>query len=188
MTDLIRNFVSAAAAAALAAAGPCQAAAAQRSTPPAPCLSLAELRAMTTYALPSALDGVIRHCSPYLAEGGFLRRSGPGLVASYAAGRADAWPGAKAAFLKLAGEKEPESLDMVARMPDSTLQPFVEGMIGGLVGSKLKPGQCVLAETMIRLLAPLPPGNTAELLSTIAALAADKPNKGVPGPLAVCGG
>jgi hypothetical protein len=73
-------------------------------------------------------------------------------------------------------------------MPDSTLQPFVEGMIGGLVGSKLKPGQCVLAETMIRLLAPLPPGNTAELLSTIAALAADKPNKGVPGPLAVCGG
>ena len=58
-------------------------------------------------------------------------------------------------------------------------------MIGGMIGSKLKPGQCVIADKMMRLLAPLPPENTSELLGTILELAGgDK--KSAPGGLAIC--
>ena len=167
--------------AALAFAMPAQAA--QPAGAPA-CLSQADLRAMAAYALPSALEGVIERCSPTMAAGGYLRRQGPGLVSRYAAGKQAAWPAAKGALLQFAGDKDAQAADAIDDLPDQAIQPFVDAMIAGMVGGQLKPEQCGLAERLMRLLAPLPPENTAELLGLLVQLGA-KDKKG-PGNLTFC--
>ena len=167
---------------AAAAAMPAQAAAAQ-----AQCLSPPEVRALTTFAMPSVLGGLIDHCAAQIGANGFMTTQGQNLVASYAARKNAAWPTARKAFFRLAGTRKDtgEATDMMEKLPDAALQPFVEGMIGGMIGAKLKPGQCVIADKLMRLLAPLPPENTAELLGTILELA-DRDDKTGPGGLSIC--
>ena len=182
MIKISRNISSTMAFLAAALAMPAQAAAAQTE-----CLSSTEVRALTTFAMPSVLTGLIDHCAPEVGTGGYMTTQGRNLISSYAAHKDSAWPTARKAFFRLAGTKSgsSEATDMMAKMPDAALQPFVEGMIGGMIGAKLKPGQCVIADKMMRLLAPLPPENTSELLGTILELAgADK--KTGPGGLAIC--
>ena len=180
MLGTVRTIAHCVALVAAAVAVPVQAAEAQ-------CLAPAEVRALATFAMPSVLTGLIDHCTPEVGATGFMSTQGRNLVASYAANKDSAWPTARKAFFRLAGSKgdSSEATEMMAKMPDAALQPFVEGMIGGMIGSKLKPGQCVIADKMMRLLAPLPPENTSELLGTILELAgADK--KSAPGGLAIC--
>ena len=163
---------------------PAQAAAQTAATP---CLSQGEVRALTTFAMPSALTGLIDHCGPQVGASAFMPTKGRALVAAYAARKDAAWPLARKAFFRIAGGKGDDK-DMMAtmgRMPDAALQPFVEGMIGGMIGAKLKPGQCVIADKLLRLLAPLPPENTTELIGTILELA-DADNKKAPGGFQVC--
>jgi hypothetical protein len=169
---------------AAALAMPAQAAA---QTASAPCLSGAEVRALATFAMPSALNGLIDHCGPQVGAGGFMSTQGRSLVANYAARKDAAWPEARKAFFRLAGSKKDadETTAMMEKLPDGALQPFVEGLIGGMVGAKLKPGQCVIADKLLRLLAPLPPENTAELLGTILELAEGDKKSG-PAGLAIC--
>ena len=183
MIEGLHRFVRISALAAAAIAMPAQAAA----TAEAQCLAPAEVRALATFAMPSVLTGLIDRCTPEVGASGFMATQGRDLVANYAAHKDAAWPTARKAFFRLAGSKSDssEATDMMAKMPDAALQPFVEGMIGGMIGSKLKSGQCAIADKMMRLLAPLPPENTSELLGTILELAgADK--KSGPGGLAIC--
>ena len=151
----------------------------------APCLTEAEVRALATFAMPSALDGLIKNCSTHVGDAGFMTRSGSALVADYAANKDAAWPLARKAFFRLGGDKDKDSAEMIAKLPDEALQPFVEGMIGGMVGAKLKPEQCRLADKMMRLLAPLPPENMVELLGTVVELATAG-EKAAPGGFSVC--
>ena len=152
-----------------------------------PCLSQGEVRALTTFAMPSALSGLIDRCGPQVGPSGFMPTQGRALVAGYTARKQAAWPLAKKAFFRLGGGKasDKEMLATMERMPDSALQPFVEGMIGAMIGAKLKPGQCVIADKLMRLLAPLPPENMTELLGTIFELV-DADDKVGPGGLKIC--
>jgi len=181
MTKTLRALALAGAAFAF----PAQALAAQAAQ--AQCLAPAEVRALTSFAMPSALTGLIDHCTPTVGTRSFMATQGRSLVATYAARKAEAWPLARKAFFRVAAGQGDQK-DVTAamqQMPDSALQPFVEGMIGGVIGAKLEPGQCVLADKLMRLLAPLPPENTAELVGTIFELAgADK--KAKPAGLTVC--
>lgn len=183
-----RNLLRTAAAAAVVFVLPTQAVAAAAGPG---CLTSAEVRSLATFAMPSALTGLIDSCSPQIGANSFMATRGKALVATYSAGKDAAWPQARNAFFRLAGEGKAGDKDTaaaVAKLPDAALQPFVEGMIGAMIGSKLKPGQCVMADKLMRLLAPLPPENTAELLSTIIELAdADKKDGQTgPGGLAIC--
>ncbi|MFC4295162.1 hypothetical protein ACFO0A_08845 [Novosphingobium tardum] len=169
------------AALALALALPLQSAAAAATT--SACLTPREIKSVVAFAMPSVLTGVIDHCSAAVPSDGFMRRNGPALIASYAQGKQAAWPVARQAFFKLAGDKDKSTVDMVAGMPDAALQPFVEGMIGGMIGQKLKPGQCVMADNLMRLLSPLPASNTVELVGILAGMAGDEQK---PGSLPIC--
>ncbi len=182
MIEGIHRFARVAALTAAAIAMPAQATAAETQ-----CLAPAEVRALATFAMPSVLTGLIDHCAPEVGASGFMSTQGRNLVASYAAHKDAAWPTARQAFFRLAATKSgaDETTDMMARMPDAALQPFVEGMIGGMIGSKLKPGQCAIADKMMRLLAPLPPENTSELLGTILELAGSDKKAG-PGGMTIC--
>ena len=176
----IRTFAAAVALVALPAQAGAQAAA--KATP---CLTEPEVRALAPFAMPSALDGLIKNCSTHVGDAGFMTRSGSALVAGYAANKNAAWPMARKAFFRLGGDKDKDSAEMMAKLPDSALQPFVEGMIGGMVGAKLKPEQCRVADKMMRLLAPLPPENMVELLGTVVELATAG-KKTAPGGFSVC--
>ena len=182
MTTGFRHFASSLALTAAAVAMPAHAAAEQ-----AGCLSSAEVRALTTFAMPSVLTGLVDHCTAEIGSTGFMATQGRNLITSYAAGKNAAWPTARKAFFKLADKKgdTSDTSALLTGMPDAALQPFVEGIIGGMIGSKLKPGQCVIADKMMRLLAPLPPENTSELVGTILELAGGDKKSG-PGGLQVC--
>jgi hypothetical protein len=164
--SLIRNVVWSAA---LASLGMAEVAAAQE---PA-CLSEREVTSLVTYALPVVMDGAMKACRPQLAPDGWFATQGPSLVQRYAARKSAAWPDAKAALLKLGGN-DAKLKDVVSSLSDEALQPFAEGMVSAVVTKGIKPGQCKAIERATRLLSPLPPENTAELVTFILVLA-DKP-------------
>ncbi len=136
-----------------------------------PCLTAAEFAAVSNYALPSVISGTVQRCSSALPAEAFLKRSGGELTARYTAGKAGAWPLAKAAVLKIAVAEHPEAADMMHSLPDETLQQLADAMIAGMVGQRLPVERCGMVDRLVRLLAPLPAANTAELIGVAAGLA-----------------
>jgi hypothetical protein len=136
----------------------------------APCLSEHEVTSLVTYALPVVMDSAIKTCRPQLAPGGYFATQGAALVQRYAAHKSMAWPEAKRALLKIGGNDD-KMKDMVASLSDEALQPFAEGLVAQLVTKGIKPKQCIAIERATRLLSPLPPENTAELLTFVIVLA-----------------
>ncbi len=139
----------------------------------ADCLSEREVTNLVSYALPVVMDSAIKTCRPQLATDGYFATQGASLVQRYAARKSTAWPDAKAALLKLGG-KDDKMKDMVANLSDEALQPFADGLVAQLIAKGIKPGQCKSIERATRLLSPLPPENTAELLTFVIVLA-EKP-------------
>lgn len=164
--SLVRSIVWGAA---LAGLGTAEVAAAQG---PA-CLSEQEVTSLVTYALPVVMNSTMKTCSPQLSPQGYFATQGSGLVQRYAARKSAAWPQAKAALIKLGGNDD-KMKDIVANLSDEALQPFAEGIVSAMVTRGIKPGQCKAIERGVRLLSPLPPENTAELVTFILVLA-DKP-------------
>lgn len=162
----IRTFVAFAALAALTLS---ETAAAQS----ADCLSEREVTNLVSYALPVVMDSAIKTCRPQLSAQGYFATQGSSLVQRYAARKSTAWPDAKAALLKIGGKDE-KMKTMVASLSDEALQPFADGLVGQLISKGIKPDQCKSIERATRLLSPLPPENTAELLTFIIVLA-EKP-------------
>ncbi len=149
------------------------------------CLSEGEVGALVGYALPSVLDGAMKACRPHLASNGFFATRGGEFVTRYAARKNTNWPVAKTAFFKLGGTKADKMGETIKALPDSALQPFVEAMVSEMVGGEIKPDQCTAIERGVRLLSPLPPENTAELITFVVVLA-DKPKNGKPSSLPIC--
>lgn len=137
------------------------------------CLSEREVTSLVTYALPMVMNSAMKTCSPQLSPQGYFATQGPGLVQRYAARKSAVWPEAKAALIKLGGS-DAKMKDIVANLSDEALQPFAEGIISAMVTRGIKPGQCKAIERGVRLLSPLPPENTAELVTFVLVLA-DKP-------------
>lgn len=162
----VRTFIVCVALAALTAS---ESAAAQA---PA-CLTEREVTSLLTYALPVVMDSAMNACRPQLSPQGYFATQGPSLVQRYAVRKGTAWPEAKVALLKLGGN-DARMKDMIANLSDEALQPFAEGMVAQLVTKQIKPGQCKPIERATRLLSPLPPENTAELLTFMIVLA-EKP-------------
>lgn len=167
--SLMRNMIWGAALASLGMAEVC---AAQE---PA-CLTEREVTNLVTYALPVVMDSAIKTCRPQLSPEGYFATQGSSLVQRYAARKGAAWPEAKAALIKLGG-KDSKLKDMVSSLSDEALQPFAEGMVSAVVTKGIKPDQCKAIERATRLLSPLPPENTAELLTFILVVT-EKPKAG----------
>lgn len=149
------------------------------------CLNETEVNALVGYALPSVIEGTMAACKPHLASTGFFATRGSEFAGRYASRRMANWPGAKTAFLKLGTAKDASLNKTLSALPDSALQPFVDGMVSELVGGEIKPGQCTAIERGVRILSPLPAENTAELISFVLVLA-DKPKSGKTPALPIC--
>ena len=130
-------------------------------------ISPAAMQAAVRYALPQLLSGIRATCGSALSASGFLARNGRDLEQRYAQGAEASWPAARDALL-LFGDKGKSGMgDMLGKMPDSALKPFVDATISSMVATKLKPAQCPDIERGIELLAPLPPENVAGLVGFI---------------------
>lgn len=167
--SLMRNMIWGAA---LASLGMAEVAAAQE---PA-CLTEREVTSLVTYALPVVMNGAMKVCRPQLSPQGYFATQGSSLIERYAARKGAAWPEAKAALIKLGGN-DAKLKDMVSNLSDEALQPFAEGMVSAVVTKEIKPDQCKAIERATRLLSPLPPENTAELVTFILVVA-EKPKAG----------
>ena len=145
------------------------------------CLSEQEVVSLVAFALPTVMDSTIKTCRPQLSPQGYFSAQGSALIARLASNKPATWPSAKSAFLKLGGTKDTATRDLIAKLPDSALQPFAEGIVAQLVTSRIKPDSCVAIERGVRLIAPLPPQTTAELIAFVIVLT-DKSGAGNVGP------
>ncbi|MBC2666439.1 hypothetical protein H7F51_12995 [Novosphingobium flavum] len=150
-----------------------------------PCLTTGEFTALTTYALPSAIGSVTRGCTASLPTSAWLPRNGPALAQRYAAGKVDAWPAAKAAFIKLSEATNPEAAQLFVAMPDESLMPLADAALAGIISAKVKPDSCPVIDRALSLLAPLPAENTAGLIALAVGLGA-KTSEPRLGKIAIC--
>ena len=131
----------------------------------APCLTPAEVSALSSYALPSAISSATRTCAVSLPAGAWLPAHGNDLAARYAPIKDRAWPTARAAFLRMSSATSPEAATLFSTLPDESLRPMADAALAGIVASKVKPETCPTLDRAFYLLAPLPAENTAELIA-----------------------
>ncbi|WP_343612280.1 hypothetical protein [Novosphingobium sp.] len=129
-----------------------------------PCITPHEFNALSTYALPNALSATAQRCSASLPPDAFLKTGGPAMIARYAAGKPEAWPGARNVFLKLSSGQQGPVGDMLRAMPDPQLQQMADAFIQGLVVEKIPAERCSSLDNMLRLLSPLPAQSTADII------------------------
>jgi hypothetical protein len=174
----MRRFT--AVAAALLAAMPTLAQAAE-----APCLTPAEFTSLAEYALPSIIDGTSQRCRTTLGADAFLNRSGGELIRRYAERKSAAWPGAKAAFLKLSTTTNADANKLIGAMPDASLQQMLDSLMAGLISQQVPLDRCGTIDQVIGLLSPLPADNTAELIALAVGLGA-KSGRAKLGAISIC--
>lgn len=151
-----------------------------------PCLTAGEFSSLAGYSLPSVITGTTQRCATTLGPKAFLNRGGKSLAARYAARKGQDWPKAKAAFLKLSSNKGAEDVSKVFRtMPDPSLQQVLDAMMEGMVAQQIPLERCNTIDDVIRLLSPLPPENTAELIALAVGLGS-KAKTGKVGSISLC--
>lgn len=122
------------------------------------CLTSQEAEGLVTYALPATVRAMSRHCAKSLPATAALVQAGTITAARYQVDADTAWPLASKAFDKVSG------LPVATLMGEKALKPLIEETISGGVTQNLKPKDCVSADRLINLLAPLPTRNMAGLL------------------------
>ena len=175
----MRSMMIAAAAFALTMPGLAQAAEPQ-------CLTPGEFSALAGYALPSAIAGATKRCQSTLSSGAFLPSQGAALATKHAAGRTASWPVAKAAFLKMSAGTNPQAGALIRQMPDESVKEMLDVVLEGMVSQEIPLEKCGTIDTYVRLLSPLPPQNTAELIALTVGLAADDGEKAKLGKISIC--
>jgi len=150
-----------------------------------PCLSASEFSSLAGYALPNVISGTSQRCSATLSADAFLRKSGGSLATRYAERKQASWPGAKAAFLKLSAAKDDDAGRLLRSLPDPSLQQMIDAVMEGMVSQQIPVERCATIDRLVRLLAPLPPENTAELIALAVGLGA-RSGKARLGSISVC--
>lgn len=160
--------------AALAALASAQAAQAQQQ----PCVAPADLSDAVVYAMPIAFDAARTTCANRLSRSGFMTAKGDAYVAKFRAGQDKAWPGAfrllKAFMAQNKSEEQANGMDigaMLSGMPDDTVRPFVDGLVGQMIAEEIKPADCGKIERGLELISPLPTDNIGGLIAFLVEVA-----------------
>ena len=143
-----------------------------QSPAPAACLTDVEARALFTYAIPEALDGVSKQCKATLPATSFLATRSGETIARFRVAATASWPTARGAFVKIAGPGE--ATKVIASMPDAALQPFVAAAFSSVFANDVKPDDCPKIDRFVSALAPLAPATVAELIVALVGLAGKK--------------
>ena len=150
-----------------------------------PCLTSGEFSALAGYAMPSVINGTTKRCSATLGPNAYLPTNGQGLAQRYAVHKDKSWSGAKAAFMKLSATTGNQTGALLKDIPDDTLQQMLDTLVEGMVSQEIPLERCAAIDGFVRLLSPLPPQNTAELIALTVGLAS-KAKQSKVGKLQIC--
>jgi hypothetical protein len=144
------------------------------------CVAAEDIGDTLLYTIPIAYDAVRTSCQRELKPDGFLARKGDAFIATFRARQNSAWPGALR-FLKTflvrdgnAKAKDGSDADIatiITSLPEASLRPFVDALLGQMIANEIKPNSCGTIERGIELLSPLPVDNVAGLLTFILEVA-----------------
>jgi hypothetical protein len=125
---------------------------------PRPCLTQAQVEAMTLFALPPLLEGAAKACAPALPASSYLMNGGRTLARTLAADGSAHWTSAAAAVTMLGGK------DFPAGLSETTARGLIHDLVlNGLSTAKSRE-QCGRIDRAADLLSPLPPRNLAGLV------------------------
>jgi len=144
---------------------------AQAAEPPADCLSEAEISALTVYVMPQLISATQANCKAYVAQDGFLATESAAMVQRYAAKADAAWPLAKSAFVKFAGDSKSKETQEFSKLSDDALRPLFDGIIKQKATEAIHPKSCHDIERLAKVLSAIDPDTTGALFSVIASLA-----------------
>lgn len=146
------------------------AAATQAATPttPPPCLTRTEAQGVIAFALPSVVGGLNEKCRPSLPATAYLPRNAASLASRFRPASDSAWPTARTAFQKLAGEELPSFLN------DAAIRTLFEAGISGALTEQVKIGDCATVDRVFEVLAPLPPENMTALVTLLMEVGASR--------------
>ena len=130
------------------------------------CINRAEARGLVGYMLPSVVSIILVRCKPGLPADSYLNARGPQLVDSLEQGRAAAWPMAKQAFGKIAGD-DPQAAKLLDAMPESVLRPVLEDKLADSLTSSIKAKDCKDIDRLMGTLAPLPSANLVDFATEL---------------------
>jgi hypothetical protein len=140
------------------------------------CVQPAEAQALMQFAMPDILEGIMKQCQAHLTPTGFVAKSGATMVTRYRIGSDAKWPLAKTAFFKIAG-KDSSGLAMQA-MPDSVLKGLITFGVTAKATNEISSDDCGKVERLMEALSPLPPENTASVITLILEIGSSKNEKG----------
>jgi len=142
------------------------------------CVAPADLGDTVIYAMPIAYDAVSTACARQLKADGFIARGGDAFIDGFRARQDAAWPGAfrlLKTFMAMdsagKGGAEADITAMIAALPEESLRPFVDGLVGQMIAEEIKPDNCGKIERGLELLSPLPTDNVADLVAFVVELA-----------------
>lgn len=123
------------------------------------------------YIMPGAFDTALKTCGDGIGADSFMRSSdGEAFIEQFRVQQDDSWPGTlrfiKAYIAAQAGGDEGATA-MIESMPEKTIRPFVDGMLGSMIGEQLKPDMCTKVNRVLELASPLPVENMGGLVAFI---------------------
>lgn len=147
------------------------------------CITQNQAASLVTFALPSLVQGVGQRCERVLGPNAYLTINAPALSRRYTPDADAAWPLARRTiagfFETLLGQPMPEEMN------SDMLRMLVEPMMGKLLAKAVNISDCGTINSAITQAAPLPGHNLGEL-AAMAAMIADKKDKGIAGVLHIC--
>jgi hypothetical protein len=157
---------------ALAALATAQTAYAQQQT----CVAAADLSDAVVYTMPIAFDAAQTACTNRLTRNGFMASGGENFIADFRTRQNAAWPGALRLLKSFMADESRAGADidmnaMIAALPEDSLRPFVDGMVGQMIVQEIKGDSCTKIERGLELISPLPTDNVGGLFAFIAELA-----------------
>jgi hypothetical protein len=156
------------------------------------CVAADDLGDAVVYTMPIAFDAARNACAERLSRDGFMARGGDAFVADFRSRQDAAWPGAFRlikAFMADEGKDAeaagPDITAIITALPEDSLRPFVDGLVGQMIADEIKPDSCGAIERGLELLSPLPSDNVGGLIAFIAEMADLKNPSICPGGAAV---
>jgi hypothetical protein len=158
---------------ALLALATAQTASAQAQT----CVRASDLSDGVVYAMPIAYDAMRNACANRLARNGFVATRGDAFITDFRTRQSAAWPGALRLLKSIMADEAVKDAGsgadlaaMIGTVPQETLRPFADLMIGQLIADEIKGEDCGTIERGMELVSPLPAGNVGALIAFIAEL------------------
>ena len=154
---------------AFAALGSAQAAQAQQA-----CVAPEDAADAVVYAMPAAYDATLKRCKSELGEESFLASAdGSNFAEQFRTQQDERWAGTfrfLKVFIRAQADGDEGMGEMIAAMPEESLRPFVDGILGQVIGEQIKTDTCASIDRGAELLSPLPAENVGGLVAFILEL------------------